>query len=106
MTRICIIGCGAVGSLFAAHLARGGDTEVFAYDVSQSHVDAINAKGLRLSGEADFTARLKATTNPKDLPRCDYGIVATKATHTETAIQQTAQLFDDKSAACSVQNGV
>ena len=104
--KICIIGCGAVGSLFAAHLARAGKVEVFAYDVSQPHVDAINARGLRLSGAAEFTARLRASSDPKELPRCDYGIVATKATHTKVAIAQTAHLFDERSAVCSVQNGV
>jgi len=104
--KICIIGCGAVGSLFAAHLARAAKCEVFAYDVSQLHVDAINARGLRLSGAADFTARLRASSDPKELPRCDYGIVATKATHTKVAIAQTAHLFDERSAVCSVQNGV
>ena len=40
------------------------------------------------------------------MPRCDYGIVATKATHTKVAIAQTAHLFDERSAVCSVQNGV
>jgi 2-dehydropantoate 2-reductase len=104
--KICIIGCGAVGSLFAAHLAKLSEAEVFAYDVSREHVDAINARGLRLSGEADFTARLKAASDAKALPRCDFGIVATKAVHTASAIAQTAHLFDDKSAVCSVQNGV
>ena len=104
--KICIIGCGAVGSLFAAHLARAGKAEVFAYDVSQPHVDAINARGLRLSGAAEFTARLRASSDAKELPRCDYGIVATKATHTKVAIAQTAHLFDERSAVCSVQNGV
>src|SRR5919204_691917 len=104
--KICIIGCGAVGSLFAAHLAKKGEAEVFAYDVSREHVDAINARGLRLSGEADFTARLKAASDAKALPRCDFGIVATKAVHTASAIAQIAHLFDDKSAVCSVQNGV
>ena len=104
--KICVIGCGAVGSLFAAHLARAGKVEVFAYDVSQPHVDAINARGLRLSGAAEFTARLRASSDPKELPRCDYGIVATKATHTKVAIAQTAHLFDERSAVCSVQNGV
>jgi 2-dehydropantoate 2-reductase len=104
--KICIIGCGAVGSLFAAHLAKKGEAEVFAYDVSREHVDAINVRGLRLSGEADFTARLKAASDAKALPRCDFGIVATKAVHTASAIAQTAHLFDDKSAVCSVQNGV
>ena len=32
--RICIVGCGAVGSLFAANLATLDDVEVWAYDLS------------------------------------------------------------------------
>ena len=52
--RVAIVGCGAVGSLFAAHLATLGDeVEVWAYDVVAEHVDAINANGLRLTGRAD-----------------------------------------------------
>ena len=104
--RICIVGCGAVGSLFAAHLARSGQHEVWAYDVSRAHVDAINRAGLRLSGAADFTAKLRATADAAQLPPCDYGIVATKAIHTHTAIAQTAHAFGPKSAVVSVQNGV
>ncbi len=104
--KICIIGCGAVGSLFAAHLAKAGEAEVWAYDVWKEHTDAIRTTGLRLSGAADFTARLNATSNPKELPRCDYGIVATKAIHTRSAISQVAHIFDEHSAVCSVQNGV
>jgi 2-dehydropantoate 2-reductase len=104
--RICIIGCGAVGSLFAAHLARAGEVEVWAYDVWRDHTTAIRENGLRLSGAADFTARLHATSDPAKLPRCDYGIVATKAIHTRNAIAQVAHAFDDNSAVCSVQNGV
>jgi len=104
--RICIIGCGAVGSLFAAHLARAGEAEVWAYDVWKDHTAAIREHGLRLSGAADFTARLNATSDATELPRCDYGIVATKAIHTRSAIAQVARAFDDNSAVCSVQNGV
>src|SRR5207302_274648 len=104
--RICVVGCGAVGSLFAAHLAKRGEAEVWAYDVWKEHVDAINRSGLRLSGAAEFTARLKATSNPADIPRCDFGIVATKAIHTRHAIAQVAHAFDADSAVCSVQNGV
>jgi 2-dehydropantoate 2-reductase len=104
--KICVIGCGAVGSLFAAHLARAGEAEVWAYDVWKEHTDAIRNHGLRLSGAADFTAQLKATSDAGELPRCDYGIVATKAIHTGNAIAQTAHAFDDNSAVCSVQNGV
>ena len=104
--RIGVIGCGAVGSLFAAHLARAGEAEIWAYDIWKDHIDAIRKNGLKLSGAADFTARLNATSDPNELPRCDYGIVATKAIHTRSAIAQTAHVFDANSAVCSVQNGV
>jgi 2-dehydropantoate 2-reductase len=104
--KICVIGCGAVGSLFAAHLAKAGEAEIWAYDVWQEHTDAIRKDGLRLSGAAEFTARLNATSDANELPRCDYGIVATKAIHTRTAIAQIAHVFDAASAVCSVQNGV
>jgi len=104
--RICVIGCGAVGSLFAAHLARAGEAEIWAYDIWKDHIDAIRKNGLKLSGAADFTARLNATSDPNELPGCDYGIVATKAIHTRSAIAQTAHIFDANSAVCSVQNGV
>jgi 2-dehydropantoate 2-reductase len=104
--KICVVGCGAVGSLFAAHLAKAGEAEVWAYDVWKEHTDAIRANGLRLSGAVDFTARPNATSDPRELPHCDYGIVATKAIHTRAAIAQVAHVFDDKSAVCSVQNGV
>jgi 2-dehydropantoate 2-reductase len=104
--KICIIGCGAVGSLFAAHLAKAGDAEVWAYDVWKEHIDAIRATGLRLSGASEFSVRLNATSDAKELPRCDYGVVATKAIHTRSAISQVAHIFDENSAACSVQNGV
>jgi 2-dehydropantoate 2-reductase len=104
--KICIVGCGAVGSLFAAHLARAGEAEIWAYDVWKEHTDAIRQTGLKLSGAAEFTAKLNATSDAKELPRCDYGIVATKAIHTRSAIAQTAHAFDGASAVCSVQNGV
>ena len=104
--KICILGCGAVGSIFGAHLARQSGVEVFALDVWVAHVRAINERGLRLSGAADFTARLKASTRPEELPRCDFGIVATKSIHTRSAIERAKNLFGEESAVCSVQNGV
>jgi 2-dehydropantoate 2-reductase len=103
--RICIVGCGAVGSLFAANLAQLDDVDVWAYDLSQPHVDAINANGLRLSGAGDVVGRLRATADAQELPPCDFGIVATKAMHTEPAIAATAHAFADGCVA-TVQNGI
>ena len=104
--KVCIVGCGAVGSLFAAHLAGLDDVEVWAYDLSQPHVDAINERGLRLTGVGEVDARLpRATTDATDLPACDFGIVATKAMHTEAAIAAASHAFAD-GAVATVQNGV
>jgi 2-dehydropantoate 2-reductase len=104
--RVCVVGCGAVGSLFAANLASLDDVEVWAYDLARAHVDAINECGLRLTGAGDVHAtRIHATADASDLPACDFGIVATKAMHTETAIAATAHAFTD-GAVASVQNGV
>jgi len=103
--RICVVGCGAVGSLFAANLAQLDDVEVWAYDASQAHVDAINANGLRLSGAGEVLSHPRATADPSELPACDFGIVATKAMHTDAAIGATAHAFAAGSVA-TVQNGI
>jgi 2-dehydropantoate 2-reductase len=103
--RICVVGCGAVGALFAANLAQLDDVEVWAYDVWQEHVDAINRDGLRLSGAGDVVARPRATTDPAELPPCELGIVATKSMDTGRAVAATAHAFASGSV-CSVQNGV
>jgi 2-dehydropantoate 2-reductase len=103
--RVCIVGCGAVGSLFAANLAQVDDVEVWAYDLDRAHVQAINANGLRLTGAGEVVGRLRATTDASKLPSCDFGIVATKSMHTESAIAATAHAFE-QGAVASVQNGV
>jgi 2-dehydropantoate 2-reductase len=100
-----VVGCGAVGSLFAANLAQLDDVEVWAYDASREHVDAINANGLRLSGAGEVLGQVRATTDAQELPPCDFGIVATKAMHTEPAIAATAPAFADGYVA-TVQNGL
>jgi len=103
--RVCVVGCGAVGSLFAANLAQLNDVEVWAYDLAQEHVDAINRDGLRLSGAGEVLGRPRATSDAAELPPSDFGIVATKAMHTERAIRATAHAFDGGCVA-TVQNGI
>jgi 2-dehydropantoate 2-reductase len=103
--KVCIVGCGAVGSLFAANLATLDDVEVWAYDLAREHVDAINRDGLRLTGAGEVTSRLRATSDASELPLCDFGIVATKAMHTAPAIATTAHAFASGSVA-TVQNGI
>jgi 2-dehydropantoate 2-reductase len=103
--RVCVLGCGAVGSLFAASLAQLDDVEVWAYDLDADHVAAIRADGLRISGAGELLGRPSATTDASELPPCDFGIVATKSMHTGAATAAAAHAFADGSV-CSVQNGI
>jgi 2-dehydropantoate 2-reductase len=103
--RVCVVGCGAVGSLFAANLATLDDVDVWAFDLNESHVDAIKKDGLQLVGAGDVIGRPHATSEPGELPACDFGIVATKAMHADAAIAATAHAFAD-GAVASVMNGV
>jgi len=103
--RVCVVGCGAVGALFAANLAQLDDVEVWAFDVWDEHVRAINENGLRLSGAGEVVGRLSATSDPGEVPGCDFGVVATKSMDTGEAVASVAHAFADGSV-CSVQNGV
>jgi 2-dehydropantoate 2-reductase len=103
MKRVCIIGCGAIGSLYAAHLARV--VEVWAWVLRDEHARALNREGLRISGNHEFRARLKATTRAEELPACDLGIVATKATQVGHSMAPIGGSFDG-GAVISAQNGL
>jgi 2-dehydropantoate 2-reductase len=103
MKRVCIIGCGSIGSLYAAHLARVA--EVWAFVRRAEHARALNEHGLRVSGSHEFHASLRATHDPAALPQFDLGIVSTKATQTLEAVSPVAHLFQ-KGAILSSQNGL
>jgi 2-dehydropantoate 2-reductase len=103
--RVGVVGCGAVGALFAANLAQLADVEVWVYDVWREHVEAINEHGLRLSGAGDVVGEMCATADPAELPPCEFGIVATKSMHTDRAVAAAADAFTEGSV-CSIQNGV
>jgi 2-dehydropantoate 2-reductase len=105
MKRVCIVGCGAIGSLYAAHLARVKEVEVWAFVRRPEHARALNEHGLRVTGTHDFTAKLQATADPKELPPCELGIVASKATQTEVAFAPVGARFD-QGAVLSAQNGL
>ena len=103
--RVAVLGCGAIGSLYAAHLAQVPGVEVWAVDPWVAHIEAIQEHGLRVSGNADFVAPVRALTDAAGLPTCDFGIVATKALHTRAAVEAARDALGD-AAVVSVQNGI
>lgn len=103
MKKVCIIGCGAIGGLYAAHLARVA--EVWAFVRRDDHARALNREGLRVTGTHDFSVKLRATTNANEIPDCDFGIVATKATQVKESLRVVGRRFDE-GAVLSAQNGL
>jgi 2-dehydropantoate 2-reductase len=100
---VCVAGAGAIGSLFAGHLARVADVSVLTR--REEHARALNAQGLRVSGRSDFTVRLTAATDPDDLPEPELVILACKATDLEPLTQRLSGHFAGATV-MTVQNGL
>jgi 2-dehydropantoate 2-reductase len=81
--RVCVIGAGSIGSLFAGHLAQVVDVSVLTR--RQEHADTLNRDGLRVTGRSDLHAAVQAAADPDALAPFDLGIVATKAGGLEDA---------------------
>jgi 2-dehydropantoate 2-reductase len=103
--RVAVLGCGAIGSLYAAHLARVPHVEVWAVDPYEEHMAAIARAGLRVTGLAEFVAPVRALTDASGLPPCELGIVATKAPSTREAVTAARHALSDATVV-SLQNGL
>ena len=105
--RYVVLGCGAVGGTVAAGLVRDGH-DVLACDADPAVVEAIGARGLRITGPVEnFTVALPAVT-PGDLPdRLDCPVlVAVKAHHTAAVAELLAGRMHGGGFAVSLQNGL
>jgi 2-dehydropantoate 2-reductase len=101
--RVCIVGGGVIGSLFAGHLAQVCEVSVLTR--RQEHADALNADGLRVTGKSELHARVRAATDPGDLPASDLLIVATKAAGLRAAAHALAGHFPEATV-MTVLNGL
>jgi len=90
--RVCIVGAGVIGSLFAGHLAQVADVSVLTR--RREHAQALERDGLRVSGRSDLHATVTASADPDELPGFDLGIVATKATGLEPAAASLEGRFE------------
>ena len=100
--KVVIVGAGALGSLYAACLARDG------HDVSLvargERAPALAKHGISETGAHNFNARGDIVTEPQQLRACDLLILATKTYDTAGALQSLREL--KVKSAFSVQNGV
>jgi 2-dehydropantoate 2-reductase len=100
--RVVVAGAGTIGSLFAAHLAQVAEVGVLTR--REDHASALNELGLRVSGRAEFTARLHASSDPSEL-EADLVIVACKGGDLEPLAASLAGHFANATV-MTVQNGL
>ncbi|HUV23317.1 MAG TPA: 2-dehydropantoate 2-reductase [Gammaproteobacteria bacterium] len=105
--KIAIFGVGAMGSVYAGLMAEAGH-EVWAVDLWQAHVDAINQSGLRVEGASGdrVVQGIRATTTGSDVGECDLYVLATKASGVGPAAQVIAPLMGPESILITIQNGL
>ena len=101
--RVCIVGAGVIGSLFAGHLADVCEVSVLTR--RQEHAHALNRDGLQVSGKSERHARVAATADPAELPAFDLAIVATKASGLEAAAKALGGRFPE-ALVMTVLNGI
>lgn len=103
--KIAVIGCGAMGSIYAAKLAAAGN-DVLAVDRSRPHVDAIAAQGLKISGPApEQVVAMRATTVAPVEPM-DLVVLAVKAADVATGAAQALPLLGERTPVLTIQNGL
>src|ERR1700738_5637038 len=103
--RICIFGAGAVGSHFAVRLALAGHEASCV--MRGPHLEAVKANGLKLRvGNAEFSARVKASDDPAALGPQDLVISTLKATGLSSLVTGPAPLLHGDTAVVVAQHGI
>jgi 2-dehydropantoate 2-reductase len=104
--KIAILGSGAVGGYYGAHLSRAGHDVTFI--ARGAHLAAIRERGLEIKSPAlgDFVARARAEEDTSRVGPVDLVLFAVKTYDNPTALPLLHPLLGDSTAVLSVQNGV
>jgi len=106
MAKVAIVGCGAMGSVYAALMTDAGH-EVHAVTLWPDHAEAMATHGLRVEGASgDRTVRLHAGTTTDGIGACDLVIIATKAFDVEAAAHSALPLLAPHTVVQTIQNGL
>lgn len=103
--KVAVIGCGAMGSIYATRLAAAGN-DVTVIDSYQPGIDVIARHGLRVTGPGyDRTVQLRAATVAPDEPM-DLIVLAVKAADVTTGARQALSMLDGATPVLTIQNGL
>jgi 2-dehydropantoate 2-reductase len=104
--KILIVGCGAIGGLFATALAKVA--EVTGFDANAEHVEAIKRDGLRVTGKSPRTARFEIARDSDTLRGKNFDAIffLIKSQATATALAQLRPMISGNPILVTLQNGM
>jgi 2-dehydropantoate 2-reductase len=104
--RICVIGAGAMGSIYGGLLARRGE-DVLLIDSWPEHVAAIARDGLRLDGiTGELTIEVAAACEPPAEGFADLALIQTDTNNTAAAAETAKRVLKADGFAVTLQNGI
>ena len=104
--KIAIVGPGAIGSLFAGMLSRGGH-DVWLIDRDAERARLLSRRGIWISGPmGEFNAHVRATAAAGEVGEAGLVLIAVKSYHTEAAAGGAEPLVGAETAVLSLQNGL
>ncbi|MCH6558490.1 MAG: 2-dehydropantoate 2-reductase [Nitrospirae bacterium] len=105
MRQVMMVGAGAVGGYFGAHLAKGNPNVSFL--LRPRTLQAVRDHGLTIrSADGSLTVHPPAASDPHDLPKPDLIILSVKAYDLTAVMNQIESVVDSRTVFLTLQNGV
>jgi 2-dehydropantoate 2-reductase len=101
--KIFILGAGAVGSVIGGLLSQSKEVTLIG---NKDHVDAMNSKGLLVSGDVSKAFSVSADTQIREIPRRTLIFLTSKAYDSEKAIRGIRDLVREDTVVLVLQNGL
>ena len=105
MTKVAVMGAGAVGSYLGSRLMKAGaGVHLIARG---KHLDVLRKSGLTLiTPDGEETMHIAATDDPATIGPVDVVLFGVKSYDTEAAVAQLEPLLGPTTAVVSFQNGI
>jgi 2-dehydropantoate 2-reductase len=102
-SKIFVLGAGAIGSVYGALLSQRNDVTLIG---KKAHVNAVNSKGLSISGDVNKVFHLRADTEIHETLENTLVILTTKAYDSVKAIKGIKNFLKKNTVILILQNGL
>ena len=103
--RICIFGAGSLGTVLGAYLAKNG-VPADLVNRNKAHVEALNARGARITGTVDLTVPVTALLPEQMSGVYDLVFLMTKQLNNRETVTFLKDYLSKDSLIVTMQNGI